>query len=179
MVVARLHDHFTATRAYCSLAWVSEIKNFARHKGAAKEELETPEGQLNHGACMIPLARHFLTRIRAAKNSRTNKKSLPITPSLFQHFTWITERESQVKPHHHIRQKAFQWLWNLIWEWRLTLPSFGLANRQTTACFCATFKPDLGLATGLQVQQQLQELLQTYFGAMHHSLTQVSSTIPG
>jgi hypothetical protein len=57
------------------LARVSEIKNFIQHKGGAKEELETLEGQLNHAACVIPLARHFLTCIRAAKNSRTNKKS--------------------------------------------------------------------------------------------------------
>ena len=28
--------------------------------------------------------------------------------------------------------------WNLIWEWRLTLPSFRLANRQTTVYFRST-----------------------------------------
>jgi hypothetical protein len=65
------------------LAWVSEIKDFIRHKGGAKEELETLEGQLNHAAYVIPLARHFLTRIRAAKNLRTNKKSWIKSTRLF------------------------------------------------------------------------------------------------
>jgi hypothetical protein len=65
------------------IAWISEIKNFIRRKGGAKEELETLEGQLNHAAYVIPLARHFLTRIRAAKNSRTNKKSWVKATPLF------------------------------------------------------------------------------------------------
>jgi hypothetical protein len=27
-----------------------------------------------------------------------------------------------------MRRKVLQWIWNLIWEWRLTLPSFVLAT---------------------------------------------------
>ena len=57
------------------LAWVAAIENFIKTKGGAKEDLDTLEGQLNHAAYVIPLARHFLTRLRAASNSRTNKKS--------------------------------------------------------------------------------------------------------
>jgi len=56
-------------------AWVEAINGFIKSKGGAKEDLDTLEGQLNHAAYVIPLARHFLTRLRSAKNSRTNKKS--------------------------------------------------------------------------------------------------------
>jgi hypothetical protein len=58
----------------CS-AWLSSLERIIRDKGCTKEDLDTLEGQLNHAACVIPLARHFLTRTRAARNSRTNKKS--------------------------------------------------------------------------------------------------------
>jgi hypothetical protein len=44
---------------------------------------------------------------------------------------------------------------NLIWEWRVTLPSFGLANRQKHVCLPNCIQPGLrtpcGLATGLHV----------------------------
>jgi len=57
------------------LAWITSIESFIKSKGGLKEDLDTLEGQLNHAAYVIPLARHFLTRIRAAKNSKANKKS--------------------------------------------------------------------------------------------------------
>jgi hypothetical protein len=56
-------------------AWLSTIERIVRTKGCTKEDLDTLEGQLNHAAYVIPLARHFLTRLRAARNSRANKKS--------------------------------------------------------------------------------------------------------
>jgi hypothetical protein len=56
-------------------AWASMIENIIKNKGCLKEDFDTLEGQLNHAAYVIPLARHFNTRIRAARNSKTNKKS--------------------------------------------------------------------------------------------------------
>ena len=56
-------------------AWLSTLETIIEKKGCMKEDFDTLEGQLNHAAYVIPLARHFLTRIRAARNSRTNKKS--------------------------------------------------------------------------------------------------------
>jgi hypothetical protein len=56
-------------------AWVETIDKFLRDRFGTREELESLEGQLNHAAYVIPLARHFLPRIRAAKDSKTNKKS--------------------------------------------------------------------------------------------------------
>jgi hypothetical protein len=56
-------------------AWLSTLESIIKKKGCVKEDFDTLEGQLNHAACVTPLVRHFLTRIRAARNSRTNKKS--------------------------------------------------------------------------------------------------------
>jgi hypothetical protein len=56
-------------------AWLGTINRIINDKGGLKEELNALEGQLNHAAHAIPLARHFLTRLRAARSSRTNKKS--------------------------------------------------------------------------------------------------------
>ena len=56
-------------------AWCLTIQRIIKEKGCLKEDLDTLEGQLNHAAYVIPLARHFLTRLRAAKNSRMNKKT--------------------------------------------------------------------------------------------------------
>jgi hypothetical protein len=57
------------------LAWIAAIKKFMKLKGGMKEGINTLEDQLNHAAYVIPLAWHFLTQIRAASNSRMNKKS--------------------------------------------------------------------------------------------------------
>ena len=51
------------------------IEKVIKDKGCTKGGLDTLEGQLNHAAYGIPLARHFLTRLRAARNSRLNKKA--------------------------------------------------------------------------------------------------------
>jgi hypothetical protein len=56
-------------------AWLATITRIVESKVCTKEDLETLEGQLNHAAYVIPLARHFLSRIRAARNARSNKKS--------------------------------------------------------------------------------------------------------
>jgi hypothetical protein len=56
-------------------AWRKTLEGIIKKGSCTKEDLDTLEGQLNHAAYVIPLARHFLSRIRAARNSRTNKKS--------------------------------------------------------------------------------------------------------
>ena len=56
-------------------AWLAAIEKVIKDKGCTKGGLDTLEGQLNHAAYGIPLARHFLTRLRAARNSRLNKKA--------------------------------------------------------------------------------------------------------
>ena len=56
-------------------AWLLSLDKIIKNKGCTKEEFDTLEGQLNHAAYVIPLARHFNTRIRAAKNAKINKKS--------------------------------------------------------------------------------------------------------
>jgi hypothetical protein len=54
-------------------AWLGTINRIIKDKGGLKEELDALEGQLNHAAYVIPLARHFLTRLRAARNSKTRR----------------------------------------------------------------------------------------------------------
>jgi hypothetical protein len=44
-------------------AWLKTINGIAANKGCLKEELDTLEGQLNHAACVIPLACHFLNHL--------------------------------------------------------------------------------------------------------------------
>jgi hypothetical protein len=55
-------------------AWLSTIERIITNKGCVKEDFDALEGQLNHAACVIPLARHFLTRVQAARNSQLEKK---------------------------------------------------------------------------------------------------------
>ena len=56
-------------------AWLVTIERIIKEQGCATEDLDTLEGQLNHAAYVIPLARHFLTRLPSACNLRTNKKT--------------------------------------------------------------------------------------------------------
>ena len=56
-------------------AWTEMIARIVREKGCTKGDLNTLEGQLNHAAYVIPLARHFLTHIRTVRNSKSNKKA--------------------------------------------------------------------------------------------------------
>ena len=58
----------------CS-AWISDLEKIIKKRGSVKGDLDTLKGQLNHAARVIPLATHFLACIRAARHSRTNKKS--------------------------------------------------------------------------------------------------------
>jgi hypothetical protein len=67
LLVALPDDKFTA--------WDSTLDEIIAARSCTKSSLDSLEGRLNHASYVIPLARHFLPRIRALKNSRTNKKS--------------------------------------------------------------------------------------------------------
>jgi hypothetical protein len=56
-------------------AWSLSLETIIKDRYCTKEALDSLEGQFNHAAYVIPLARHFLTRIRALKNSRSHKQS--------------------------------------------------------------------------------------------------------
>ena len=56
-------------------AWLATIEKIIKEKGCTKGDLGTLEGQLNHAVYGISLARHFLARLRTARNSRSNKKA--------------------------------------------------------------------------------------------------------
>jgi hypothetical protein len=57
-------------------AWMESIDAVLEVNSCTKGELETLEGQLNHTAHVVPIARHFLTRVRHLTNSKPNKRSL-------------------------------------------------------------------------------------------------------
>jgi hypothetical protein len=44
-------------------AWLETIEQIIKNKGCLKEDFDSLEGQLNHAACVIPLARHFNTHM--------------------------------------------------------------------------------------------------------------------
>ena len=46
------------------LAWRDDILRLLRARGATRSELDTLVGRLNHVGCIIPAARHFLSRLR-------------------------------------------------------------------------------------------------------------------
>lgn len=52
------------------IAWVSDLQQFLESKQAPLAELHSLIGRLNHAAYLIPLARHFLGRIRNRLHSR-------------------------------------------------------------------------------------------------------------
>jgi hypothetical protein len=56
-------------------AWSTAINMILSEHTCTKGELETLEGQLHHTAHVIPIAWHFLTRLRALKDSKAHKKS--------------------------------------------------------------------------------------------------------
>jgi hypothetical protein len=56
------------------LAWTLVLDEIILKRHCTKQKLESLEGQLNHAGYVIPLARHFLPRIRALKDSRPNKQ---------------------------------------------------------------------------------------------------------
>jgi hypothetical protein len=55
-------------------AWLKSLDTIISTRDCLKEALESLEGQLNHASFVIPLARHFWTRIRALKNSQSKKQ---------------------------------------------------------------------------------------------------------
>ena len=74
-------------------AWTETIAKVIKEKGCTKGDLDsTLEGQLNRVAYVIPLARHFLNRLRTAGNSKSNKKGrikLTIRPVLADLNLWM------------------------------------------------------------------------------------------
>jgi hypothetical protein len=62
------------------IAWSRQIQAAIKARATSFKELDTIIGRLNHAACIIPMARHFLSRIRACLRSK-NKwcRSIPLT----------------------------------------------------------------------------------------------------
>ena len=64
-------------------AWVESINDIVQSTSCTKDNLETLVGQLNHVAHIIPMARHFLSRIRQLTDSKSQGKSrLKVTPEV-------------------------------------------------------------------------------------------------
>jgi hypothetical protein len=85
------------------------------------------------------------------------------------------ERESSQNTPNQVEGASMDW--NLIWEWGLTLPSFVLANCQTTVYFQHTFKLCSGLATGLHVSNNYR----SYYGLIlaPYAMDLLRSSVPG
>lgn len=62
------HDKLTA--------WTRETRQIVKHKRTTFGELETTVGRLNHVAMIMPLTRHFLTRLRNRLRIRARKKTI-------------------------------------------------------------------------------------------------------
>jgi hypothetical protein len=54
-------------------AWSSDLKSIIAQRRGTFRELETAVGRLNHVACIIPLSRHFLNRVRLRLKARKHK----------------------------------------------------------------------------------------------------------
>jgi hypothetical protein len=55
-------------------AWSSDTKNMIKHRSTTFGELDTTVGRFNHAAHIIPLARHFLNRLRLRIQVRIHAK---------------------------------------------------------------------------------------------------------
>jgi hypothetical protein len=55
--------------------WTDDIRQIQRARRSSTELLATIEGRLNHAASVLPMARHFLTRLRKLKNHHSNGES--------------------------------------------------------------------------------------------------------
>jgi hypothetical protein len=55
------------------LAWVADIRSLVEKRRCTGEDLETTIGRLNHAAAVLPIARHFLSRIRGSLPSGGQK----------------------------------------------------------------------------------------------------------
>ena len=90
------------------MAWVTSIKTIIKEKGCLQEEMETLIGQLNHAAYILPMTRHFLSRLRALKNSKSHRRS-KLRPDheqiadlqLWVHFLGSGTPRSLHEPHRH------------------------------------------------------------------------------
>jgi hypothetical protein len=56
-------------------AWTESIKSIVANAACTKDDLETLVGQLNHAAHIIPMARHFLSRVRHLMQTKIQGKS--------------------------------------------------------------------------------------------------------
>ena len=72
-------------------AWTSEIQRLLAQRFTSKSDLETLLGRLNHVGYIIPLARHFLNRLRTLLSSPWNRhtKAIPQT-QLDDLKLWVT-----------------------------------------------------------------------------------------
>jgi hypothetical protein len=76
---------------------------------------------------------------------------------------------------------VLQWSWNLIWEWRLTLPSFGLANRQKHVYFpnCIhQVRTPCGLATGFHVSNNCKSCCRPILAPCAIAWSAVRQSVP-
>ena len=56
-------------------AWTESITSIVANAACTKDDLETLVGQLNHAAHIIPMARHFLSRVRHLMQTKIQGKS--------------------------------------------------------------------------------------------------------
>jgi hypothetical protein len=61
------------------LAWSNQVKDLLRRKRSNHNELKTLVGRLDHAAGVLPLARHFMERIRFATKCTADRPNMPYT----------------------------------------------------------------------------------------------------
>jgi hypothetical protein len=61
------------------VAWTNAIKTLLNMEKITQKELETLIGRLNHAAFIIPLAQHFLGRLRKAMYAASHCRSISLT----------------------------------------------------------------------------------------------------
>jgi hypothetical protein len=61
------------------LAWSNQLKDLLKRKRSNHIELKTLVGRLDHAAGVLPLARHFMERIRFATKSTADRPNMPYT----------------------------------------------------------------------------------------------------
>ena len=79
------------------VAWSSDLSQAIRDKRATLEQLMTLVGRLNHAAHVIPLARHFLSRLHDKSQSDVNRK---------QHLRFTRDELLDLKLWEHFLQQA-------------------------------------------------------------------------
>ena len=99
-------------------------------------DLDTLERQLDHAARMLPLARHFLTHVRAARHSRANKKSWtkltkPVLANLVLWMELLGRVSVGISMNLIVARRPNRVCWPdvSIWAWRISLAiGLGLAS---------------------------------------------------